>query len=116
MNDTFSKEQWKAAAAGVPKNPQIDIVEKIRMSYELINKKCSPKAGIVASDKITNEEELLHRKVAVAQAQPQVVNKVVPSKLTRGNTKRSSLKGSSIHLEPGTVVASNTNDFNTTFS
>jgi len=42
LNDTFSQEQWKQASSnnqnlGVPK--QIDIVEKIRMSYEIISKK-----------------------------------------------------------------------------
>lgn len=91
---------------GGVKNPQIDIVEKIRMSYELINKKCSPKAVGPAQDKITNEEELLLRKGIAAPLQQQAVTKVVvaPSKLTRGNTKRSQLKASSIHLEPGMNV------------
>ncbi len=76
------------------------------MSYELISKKTKG-----ASPKAFEVEEEGHRIGGI-------VNKVVPGggvKLTRGNTKRSALKGSSIQLEGGQIIGGSV-DFNTTFS
>jgi hypothetical protein len=67
-------------------------VEKIRISYELINKK-NNKGG---SPKNIPVEEIEEETTRMG-----MINKIVPTgpKFTRGNTKRSQLKGSSIHLE-----------------
>jgi hypothetical protein len=49
LNDTFSQEQWSASFKGGFPNglqtKQNDIVEKIRMSYEIISKKAGPGKG-----------------------------------------------------------------------
>ena len=142
LNDTFSQEQWKQSTGGAQKQ-HIDIVDKIRISYELISKKGapvrgsnSPPAGVVttAGQDIDEGDECVTGAYEGSGGGPQrrfekklqnnigwQDNKViVQQKMTRGHTKRalkvSSIQVDNIQYSGGAGQLPNQLEFNTTFS